>query len=105
MDFPVFVDPQPDYLYISILLTEEAHCLLDVHDLFVSRGWISGAIVMANDGNPDRAMVLHGDFHPFEDRPNQGWISSFCQNSIRTGLGDGIDILHIESLLQVRDYG
>ena len=101
---PVFIDPQSDDRQVRIFLRNILHRGVELLNLFIFGGRITGAVVMGNEGDCAGIVLIDGNFEPMEDRIGGRGPILPCQGLYRPGLGYRIDPGDIEAGHKVVDY-
>ena len=66
---------------------------------------VTGAVVMADDGQTDGLVVFDGDGQAVLDGAGGSAVGILSESSVGAGLGDHIDVFGIEVGLEVLDDG
>ena len=111
VNFPILVHPQSEYLRFRMMaagigstlacLAEKLYRLSYVANLIIFRRRISGTIVMAHNGNSDRIVIFNRNRKSFENRLNRGRPVLLGQNQIGPRFGNRVNVLSVESFLQI----
>ena len=101
MDGLLFIDPQADDFQFIIMPAQKMNGLLYMLLLFIRRSLIAGAVVMADNGDAHRLMIISRYGQPIEDGGYCPVVCAISQDQIRTGFSDRVYIFGVETFLQV----